>query len=532
MNQKAVDPKTYFPSLFKSDFLASIVVFLVALPLCMGIAIASGVQPAAGLITGIIGGIIVGTLAGSPLQVSGPAAGLTVMVYEIIQRDGIEALGPIVLLAGVFQIVSGFLGFGLWFRAVSPAVIKGMLAGIGVLIFASQFHVMVDDDPRGSGIKNLIYIPEAIYKGIIPTDDRTHHWAALTGLLTILLMIIWKPIVPKKLKIIPSPLVAVTIATVTAWLMNWPVIRVDLPDNLFAEAHLPAANQLARLINGEIILAALAVAFVASAETLLCATAVDQMHTGQRTKYDKELMAQGTGNMLCGLVGALPMTGVIVRRSSNIDAVARTRLWAFMHGIWLLVFVAILSSLLRMIPTSSLAAMLVYTGYKLVDVKSIRKLAQYGRSEVAIYVATVLMIVVSGLLTGVLVGVGLSVAKLLYTFTHVEVKLEDDPKANKTVLLLRGAATFIRLPTIAAELDKIRPSTELHVHFENLSYIDHACLDLLMNWEKQHETTGGRLIVDWENLHARFRPGPENGAANGAKGESAEPRAQLAAGTQ
>lgn len=531
MNNPAAEIENYFPSLFKSDFLASIVVFLVALPLCMGIAIASGVQPAAGLITGIIGGLVVGTLAGSPLQVSGPAAGLTVMVYEIIQRDGIGALGPIVLLAGLLQIVSGFLGFGLWFRAVSPAVIRGMLAGIGVLIFASQFHVMVDDAPRGSGIQNLIYIPEAIYKGVRPTDDTTHHWAAMSGLLTILIMIIWKPIVPKKLKIIPAPLVAVGIATLTAWLMKWPIIRVELPNNLVGEMQLPALSELARLINGEILLAALAVAFVASAETLLCATAVDQLHTGQRTRYDKELMAQGTGNMLCGLVGALPMTGVIVRSSANIDAGAKTRVSAILHGVWLLVFVSVLAGVMRMIPTSSLAAMLVYTGYKLVDVKSIRKLAQYGRSEVAIYVATVVMIVVSGLLTGVLVGVGLSIFKLLYTFTHVDVKLEDDPKANKTVLLLRGAATFIRLPTIAAELDRVRPSTELHVHFENLSYIDHACLDLLMNWENQHAATGGRLIVDWENLHARFRPATEPGAINGTSSVPGNSQPQMAAST-
>lgn len=505
-----MNANTYFPTLFKSDFLASIVVFLVALPLCMGIAIASGVEPAAGLITGIVGGLVVGMLAGAPLQVSGPAAGLTVMVYEIIQRDGLGALGPIVLLAGVFQIVSGMLGFGLWFRAVSPAVIKGMLAGIGVLIFASQFHVMVDDGPRGSGLQNLIYIPEAIYKGVVPNDDSTHHWAAMTGLLTILIMIVWKPLVPRKLKIVPAPLVAVSVATMVAWGMGWPVIRVSLPDNLLAEVRWPAPDQIARLLNGEIILAALAVAFVASAETLLCATAVDQLHSGARTRYDKELMAQGTGNMICGLLGALPMTGVIVRSAANIEAGGKTRASSILHGAWLLLFVVVLAGALRQIPTSALAAMLVYTGYKLIDVKTIRNLSSYGRSELAIYVATVVMIVISGLLTGVLVGVGLSVAKLLYTFTNVRVTLEDDPAANMTVLRLRGAATFIRLPTIAVELEKVRPSTELHVHLEDLKYIDHACLDLLINWEKQHKTTGGRLIVDWDQLHAQFRSGGES----------------------
>ncbi len=149
----------------RQDALASVVVFLVALPLCMGIAIASGVPVAAGLITGIVGGIVVGLLAGCPLQVSGPAAGLTVIVYDVVQRFGLEMLGVIVLIAGAIQVVAGVLKLGQWFRAVSPAVIKGMLAGIGVLIFASQFHVMVDDKPKGSGIENLVTIPQAIGKG-------------------------------------------------------------------------------------------------------------------------------------------------------------------------------------------------------------------------------------------------------------------------------------------------------------------------------------------------------------------------------
>ena len=159
----------------RQDALASVVVFLVALPLCMGIAIASGVPVAAGLITGIVGGLVVGALAGCPLQVSGPAAGLTVIVYEIVQRFGLEMLGMIVLIAGLIQVVAGVLKLGQWFRAVSPAVIKGMLAGIGVLIFASQFHVMVDDKPKGSGIQNLVTIPQAIWKGLATPEFKSRE---------------------------------------------------------------------------------------------------------------------------------------------------------------------------------------------------------------------------------------------------------------------------------------------------------------------------------------------------------------------
>jgi MFS superfamily sulfate permease-like transporter len=198
------------------------------------------------------------------------------------------------------------------------------------------------------------------------------------------------------------------------------------------------------------------------------------------------------------------MTGVIVRSSANVQAGGRTRLSAMLHGLWLLIFVAGLAFLLRLIPTASLAAMLVYTGYKLVNPQSVRELRKYGWSEVAIYAATVGTIVFADLLTGVLVGVGLAAAKLLYTFSHLAATLEPDSNSNKVTLTLEGAATFVRLPRLASELEKVPARAELFVNFQHLDYIDHACLDLLMNWAKQHESTGGTLIIDWAALHARF----------------------------
>src|SRR5262245_10634765 len=181
-----------FRNTVTKDFLASIVVFLVALPLSMGIAIASGAPPALGLVTGIIGGIVVGMICGSPLQVSGPAAGLSVLVWDIINQHGIGMLGPMLLLAGVLQAVMGISRMGQWFRAISPAVIQGMLAGIGVLIIGSQFHVLVDDGPKGSGLQNLLSIPSAIWKGLMPIEGNTHHLAAYIGMLTIVIMAAWK----------------------------------------------------------------------------------------------------------------------------------------------------------------------------------------------------------------------------------------------------------------------------------------------------------------------------------------------------
>jgi MFS superfamily sulfate permease-like transporter len=213
-------------SSFGRDLMASVVVFLVALPLCMGIAIASGAPPALGLITGIIGGLIVGFLAGQPLQVSGPAAGLTVLVWELIQQFGLPALGLAVLVAGALQLAAGFAGLGRWFRAVSPAVVQGMLAGIGVLIFASQFHVMVDDAPRGGGLANLFSIPEAIYKGIVPLDGSSHHLAAAIGLATIASVVLWNRFRPQALAVLPGPLIGVVVGTIAASMFNLTVRRV------------------------------------------------------------------------------------------------------------------------------------------------------------------------------------------------------------------------------------------------------------------------------------------------------------------
>ncbi len=492
-----------FRSHWRQDGLASVVVFLVALPLCMGIAIASGVPPAAGLITGIVGGLIVALFAGAPLQVSGPAAGLSVIVWELVQTHGIAALGLIVMVAGAAQLLAGILRLGQWFRAVSPAVIHGMLAGIGVLIFASQFHVMVDDAPRGSGIENLISIPQAIIKGLVPADGSVHFQAAMIGLATLATIIGWKW-VPGKLKVVPGPLVAVIVGTAVAAISGFGIAKVSVPANLLEAVQLPQWSSVPEM-GWTLLTAGLALAFVASAETLLCATAVDKMHDGPRTRYDKELRAQGIGNLACGLLGALPMTGVIVRSSANVDAGGKTRASAFMHGVWLLLFVAALPFILEMIPVAALAAILVFTGYNLVNVAAIRQLASYGKGEVAIYFATVITIVSFDLLTGVVFGIVLSLAKLLYTFSRLEIETKNREDSNCIDMYLRGSATVVRLPRLASALESMPANAEVHVHLEELDYIDHACLDLVANWEKQHKMTGGKLYMDWESLQARFR---------------------------
>lgn len=639
---------------WQQDFLASLVVFLVALPLCMGIALASGAPVATGLVTGIIGGIIVGSLAGAPLQVSGPAAGLTVVCAGVISQYGIPALGIVVLIAGILQLLAGIFRLGQWFRAVSPSVVHGMLSGIGVLILASQFHVMMDHHPHGHGLENIKTIPRSLMDGLpIPewetpevrrsrieliqamgqvhehqdeiersiarvvtvrgskalhdyeeqqlpsfapaqqkvieafdavvkkyrasplaqadgpraatladsfakaetalqaastdlaahqledaeTSQRaasgaltdvmdnlkSHRWAGKVGLLAVLILMLWNGFAKGRLKLLPAPLLAVVATTLCAYAFSLPVLYVEVPDSLQNGLTFPTWTVFEDAPVWDLFVAGVVMAIVASAETLLCATAVDQMHDGPRTQYDRELSAQGIGNMLCGLVGALPMTGVIVRSASNVHAGAKSRLSAILHGTWLLIFVLMLSPVLRMIPIAALAGILVYTGFKLINFKGFLKLWKESRSEAFIFLATLVVIVVDHLLTGVVVGIVLSAVKLLVTFSHLEVRLQTKGH-DQVTLSVAGAATFLRLPILAATLEKVPKGAHLHVDFEHLDYIDHACLELLLSWAKQHESSGGSLVIDWGELHARFH-GPRRTNGNKNSGSKAD-RAQ------
>lgn len=503
------------------DLLASIVVFLVALPLCIGIAGASKMPEASGLITGIIGGIIVGFLAGSPLQVSGPAAGLAVLVWQLVEKFGIPMVGVIVFFAGLIQLLAGVLKLGQWFRAVSPAVIHGMLAGIGILILASQFHVMFDGTSFSSGLENLKNMPSSAINAV--TGGGSPLSAGMIGVLTIASIFGWAGLAPKSLKVIPAPLVGVAVGMIAAAVMHLDAIKyVQVPANIFGNvlsgATLPSMPDLMKIFDPAILIGAISVAFIASAETLLCATAVDAMHSGARTKYDRELSAQGIGNALCGLVGGLPMTGVIVRSGANVEAGAKTRASAILHGIWLLLFVALIPWTLGYIPKAALAAVLVYTGYKLAYPKIVPALMKYGKAEVFIYLVTIATIVSTDLLKGVVTGLVLSLGKLLYAFSHLDVRQDDDAKQNRIDLHFDGSATLVRLPILARALENLRPGSNVHVHLGELDYVDHACLDLLTNWEKQHKATGGTLTMDWQALedkyHDRHGTGPDG---NGAK---------------
>ncbi len=487
-------------SKYSNDFLASIVVFLVALPLCMGIAVASGAPVSAGLITGILGGLVVGALSGAPLQVSGPAAGLAVIVWELIQKHGFETVGAIILVGGVTQIIAGILRLGGWFRAVSPAVIRGMLAGIGVLIFVSQFHIMLDDAPKGSGIKNIVALPSAIFEGILPLDGSIHNWAALIGILTIASMVAWDKYKPKRLKSLPGPLIGVVAGSLTAAVLQMKINFVQVPDNFLATIEPLSWNALLDAVSRtEVLLAGTALALIASAETLLCASATDLMHNGPRTRYDRELVAQGVGNLLCGLLGGLPMTGVIVRSTANVEAGGKTRVSAILHGVWILVFVVALPFVLAFVPISTLAAVLVFVGYKLVNVAVVRDLRHYGKTQVAIYLATLVMIVATDLLTGVATGFGLAVLKVFYDHVHLSVQVESSGESGRKTIVLNGSATFLHIPRLAAAIESVPLDQEIELHIEKLVSIDHGCLELL----KARQKAGGKITVCWDTLHAK-----------------------------
>ena len=482
-------------SLIGRDLTASIVVFLVAMPLCMGIAVASGVAPEKGLITGIIGGLIVGFIAGSPLQVSGPAAGLAVIVFELIRDQGLSALGPILVAAGLIQVIAGVFRLGGWFKAISPAVVHGMLAGIGVLIVVGQFHVLFDAKPLPSGLQNLAAMPGRML-GLDMTNIAGAEWAFVVGLVTIVAMIGWEKLRPASLRLVPGALVGVVAGTLLAVALSLEVTRVAVPASIVAAISAPDAGFWSRFLSPGVLTSALAIAFIASAETLLSAAAVDKMHDGVRTDYNKELRAQGIGNLLCGFAGALPMTGVIVRSSANVQAGAATRLSTILHGAWILGFVALLPWLLRAIPMAALGAILVVTGFRLVNLVHVRHLARdHGLLPPVIWAATLITVVTVDLLTGVLVGIGLSLLELVPHLHRLRLKVSEEGEGEAHRVSFAGAATFVSIPKLSDTLDRVPTGKVVTLDLTNVPAVDHSSAELLRDWLGRRRAAGDQIEV-------------------------------------
>ncbi len=484
---------------FKKDFFASLVVFLVALPLCVGISVASGLPPEAGILSGIIGGIIVGSFSGSPLQVSGPAAGLIIIVHEIIQMQGIQALGIIVLLAGLMQIAFGLFKLGHWFRAISPAIIQGMLSGIGVSILFSQLYIMLDATPKKTFFENLKHLPSLFSNGIFNIDGTTHHIAALIGLITIAIILLWEYL-PKKYKLIPATLVAVVLVGIVSFIFHLPIKYISISGNIFQSMNFLPITELHNLFNKDFFLDALSIAFIASAETLLTSTALDKMTTLYKTDYSKEILAQGIGNSIAGIIGAIPITGVIVRSAANIQTGARTRMSTIMHGIWILIFVTAIPFIFKFIPAASLAAILVYTGYKLINFEAVKNIYRISKGEFVIFMVTIVAILSTNLLEGILIGLFAGVVKSLYKLTEFDIKVCRNIDENEIDIQITGNLTFLRLPQIAEIIENIEPSKKVAITFKNTNTADHSIIDLLVGWAERYSKGKGQVIIDWERL--------------------------------
>ncbi len=448
----------------KHDLPAGIVVFLVAVPLCLGIALASGAPLFSGIIAGIIGGTVVALLSGSALGVSGPAAGLAVIVLSAIQELGaFETFLLAVVLAGVIQLVLGFLKAGVIGYYFPSSVIKGMLSGIGIIIILKQIpHAFgYDKDPEGdfsfiqldghNTFSQLGYMLDAISTGAI-----------IIALVSIAILILWEQPFMKRIpafKIIQGPLVAV-IAGIGLNLIfrNMPgftlqadqMVSIPVADSLvgfFGQFTLPDFSQLA---NPQVYMVALTLAVVASLETLLCLEATDKLDPLKRiTPVNRELTAQGVGNMVSGLIGGLPITQVIVRSSANIQSGGRTRASAFLHGVLLLICVMSIPKVLNLVPLASLAAILFVVGYKLAKPALFREMYRMGKEQFIPFMVTILGIVFTDLLTGI--GIGMAVAIVYILWNHYKIPYQFDPKDYKP-----GSPVFIRLAEVSSFLNKAR----------------------------------------------------------------------------
>ena len=473
-------------SVFPKDLAASVVVFLVAVPLSLGIALASGAPIVAGLIGAMAGGIVTGLLAGAPLQVSGPAAGLTVVVAGLIHELGWQTMCLVTACAGALQMILGFLKVARGTLMIAPAVVHGMLAGIGISIALAQLHVALGGSPASSPIANVLALPGQI--------GAMNGASAFLGFLTIAILVLWKRVPVPALKHIPAPLVAILGASAVSVLVPMTVARVDLPERF-------ELTQLALPTDwSHFVVAVLTVAIIASIESLLCAVATDKLHSGPRANLDKELAAQGAGNLVSGALGGLPITGVIVRSSANITAGGTTRWSAVFHGVWILLSAVLLGTQMELIPLPALAGLLIHVGVNLVNLHHIRDLQTHR--EAPIYFATVIGVTCVNLLAGVGIGVALSVLMMIRRLSTTEIRMEQ--RGEKFHVVVEGTMTFACVPKLNLELSRIPAGAPVDLDLA-VDYIDHAAFEALHGWRLNHEKTGGHVDID-ETHEAWYAP--------------------------
>ncbi|WP_132157204.1 bifunctional SulP family inorganic anion transporter/carbonic anhydrase [Kribbella antiqua] len=470
--------RSTWKSILHHDLPASLVVFLIAIPLSLGIAAASGAPLIAGLVAAVVGGVVAGALGGSPLQVSGPAAGLTVVVAGLVGQYGWAATAGITCAAGLLQILLGVTRIGRLALSLSPAVVHGMLAGIGVTIAVQQLHVVLGGKAQSSLIANLAALPGQL---------MAHHGhSVLVGVLTIVILLAW-PRLPRA-KVIPAPLVAVVTATALAAVFMVDVTRVDLPDQPLQELILPTMPGGPPL---EIFTAVLTVALVASVESLLSAVAVDKLHRGKRSNLDRELIGQGAANAVSGALGGMPVTGVIVRSSTNVAAGARTRASAIMHGLWIAAFVLAAGAMLELIPMAALAGVLLVTGLRLVQLAHIRTLKRHD--ELLVYVVTAAGVALLGLAEGVLIGLVLAIARVLYRLARATVTASEEN--GLWTVRIQGTLVFLGVASLVRTLRTIPVGAPVRVELE-VDHLDHAAYEAIEDWRRGHLARGGSVELN------------------------------------
>lgn len=485
----------------RRDVSASAVVFLIAIPLSLGIALATGAPLRAGLIAAAVGGLVVGTLGGSPLQVSGPAAGLTVVTADLIHVYGWRTTCAITVLAGLAQLLLGGLRVARAALAVSPSIVHAMLAGIGVTVALAQLHVVLGGAPESSALANVRALPGQLLG---------HHPAATgIGALTVAVLIVW-PRLPGRagaaLRRIPAALAAVLGATAVAALLGLRLPRVDLPS--WSSHALPEAP------HGPVLglaAAVLTVTLVASVESLLSAVAVDRLHHGSRADLDRELLAQGAGNVVSGGLGGLPVTGVAVRSTANVRAGAVTRASAVLHGCWVLLCVGLCAALLERIPLAALAALVMVVGVQMVSFAHVKHVRRHR--EFPVYLVTAVAVVVGGVLEGVALGIATAMALALHRLARTRVLVEERDGTHR--VRVQGQLTFLGVPRLSGALGTIPDGVSASVELDG-SYLDHAAYETLQSWRTGHEARGGRVALHGHLGRYRRDPAAAKGDAGAA----------------
>jgi carbonic anhydrase len=482
-------------SIIRCDLPSSLVVFLVALPLSLGIAIASNAPVLAGLIAAIVGGIIVGAIGGSPLQVSGPAAGLTVVIADLISDFGWGITCLITVAAGVLQVALGLSRVARAVLAISPVVVHAMLAGIGITIALQQAHVLLGGKSKSTAWHNVIGLPGQII--------GAHRPGVLLGVLVIVILIAWRW-VPVKLRAVPGPLVAIVAVTVISVVFPFNVRRIDLDGSPIDALQLPDIPDGGW---GAVATGVITVALIASVESLLSAVSVDRMHNGPRTDFNRELIGQGAANIVSGTIGGLPVTGVIVRSSTNVNAGAKSRASAIMHGVWILLFSIPFAGLVDQIPTAALAGLLIVIGVQLLKPAHIETAMKHG--DLAVYLVTAVSVVFLNLLHGVIIGLALAI--VLTGWRVIRAKVEASQSDDGWQVTIEGAAcTFLALPRLTRVLSSLPSGAKVTV-IVSVSYLDHAAHQAITDWQRQYEATGGTVRIHGvvETGHFIGRPAPD-----------------------